>query len=91
MCNIQTDVCQAYPEYPINRLDDAGLATSVNTDTRTMTKITLNEEYENLHETFGWGKEQFLQCNLNALRAAFIPEPFKIQLTDRLLEAYRAV
>ena len=90
-CNVQTDMYPTYPDHPISKIYDAGISIGVNTDTRTMTKITLNEEYENLHKTFGWGKEQFLQCNLNALRAAFIPEPFKIQLTDRLLEVYRAV
>jgi adenosine deaminase len=87
-CNVQTDVCPTYPDHPINHIYDAGLSIGVNTDTRTMTHITLTQEYEKLHRTFGWEKEQFLQCNLHALRAAFISEPVKQQLIDRLLEAY---
>jgi adenosine deaminase len=49
------------------------------------------EEYEKMHRAFGWEKEHFLQCNLHALNAAFIPEPVKQQLIDRLLEAYRTL
>jgi len=90
-CNVQTDVCQTYSDHPISDIYDAGLSISVNTDTRTMTNITLTQEYEKLHRTFGWDKEQFLQCNLHALRAAFISEPVKQQLIDRLLEAYHTL
>jgi adenosine deaminase len=90
-CNVQTDVCPTYPDHPINNIYDAGLSIGVNTDTRTMTNITLTQEYEKLHRTFGWEKEQFLQCNLHALGAAFISESVKQQLIDRLLEAYHAL
>ncbi len=88
-CNVQTDVCQTYPDHPISDIYDAGLSINVNTDTRTMTNINLNQEYEKLHWTFGWGKEQFLQCNANALRAAFIPEQSRTELMVRLMEGYQ--
>jgi adenosine deaminase len=90
-CNVQTDVCLTYSDHPISDIYDAGLSISVNTDTRAMTNITLTQEYEKLHRTFGWGKEQFLQCNLHALRAAFISEPVKQRLINRLLEAYHTL
>ncbi len=64
---------------------------SVNSDSRTLIPVTLTEEYEKMHRAFGWEKEHFLQCNLYALNAAFIPEPVKQQLIDRLLEAYRTL
>ncbi|MGB2910676.1 MAG: hypothetical protein WBB55_08865 [Anaerolineales bacterium] len=90
-CNVQTDVCQTYSDHPISDIYDAGLSISVNTDTRAITNITLTQEYEKLHRTFGWDKEQFLQCNLHALRAAFVSEPVKQRLIDRLLEAYHTL
>jgi adenosine deaminase len=90
-CNVQTNVCQTYSDHPIGDIYDAGLSISVNTDTRAMTNITLTQEYEKLHRTFGWDKEQFLQCNLHALRAAFISEPVKQRLIDRLLVAYHTL
>ena len=40
------------------------MAVSVNTDTRTMTNVTLTQEYERLHQVFGWQKEHFFRCNL---------------------------
>jgi adenosine deaminase len=61
----------------------------VNTDTRTISDITLNEEYEKLHRVFGWEKEDFLKCNLNALRAAFIPQETREELIARLKEGYQ--
>ena len=88
-CNVQTDVCQTYSDHPISDIYDAGLSISVNTDTRAMTNITLAQEYEKLHQTFGWEKEQFLQCNANALRAAFIPEQSRTELMVGLMEGYQ--
>jgi adenosine deaminase len=81
-------VFETYSDHPIDSLYGSGISLGVNSDTRTLIPVTLTQEYERLHQAFGWGKEQFLQCNLNALRAAFVPEPVKQQLIDRLLEAY---
>jgi hypothetical protein len=36
--------------------------------------VTPTQEYERLHQSFGWGKKQFLQCSLKAFHAAFGPE-----------------
>lgn len=89
--NIQTNVYQTYPDHPISNIYKAGLSISINTDNRTMANNTLTQEYEKLHRTFGWGKEQFMQCNLHALKAAFISEPIKQQLIESLLDAYNAL
>jgi adenosine deaminase len=86
--NIQTNVYDTYQDHPISKLYRLGLPVSVNTDTRTMTDITLTQEYEKLQQTFGWDQEHFLACNLNALDAAFIPGETRQQLADRLRIAY---
>jgi len=52
-----------------------------------MTDITLAQEYEKLHRTFGWSKDHFLQCHLNTLEAVFIPNKTKQRLADRLRAA----
>jgi adenosine deaminase len=87
-CNVQTDCYDTYADHPIDRLYRAGISIGVNTDTRTISNITLNEEYEKLHQTFGWGKEDFYRCNVNALKAAFIPEDVCGKLLERLSEGY---
>jgi adenosine deaminase len=60
----------------------------VNSDSRTLTNHTLTQEYEKLHQAFGWNERHFLQCNLNALDAAFIPDQVRQGLADRLRAAY---
>ena len=88
-CNVQTDIYPDYESHPVDKLDHSGLSLNINTDTRTMTKITLNQEYEKLNRVFGWQKEHFLNCNANALRAAFIPQQTRKELMARLMENYQ--
>ena len=86
--NIQLALYETYADHPIHQFYESGLAVSVNTDTRTMTNVTLTQEYERLHQVFGWKKEHFFRCNLNALHAAFVPEETKQRLEQRLRAGY---
>lgn len=88
-CNVQTDCYDTYADHPIDKLYRAGISVGVNTDTRTISDVTLTQEYDKLNRTFGWGKEEFLQCNLNALRAAFIPQETRQELIATLREGYQ--
>ena len=87
-CNVQTNCYDTYADHPIDKLHRAGISVGVNTDTRTICNVTLTQEYEKLNRVFGWENEDFLQCNTNALRAAFIPEQTRKGLMARLLEGY---
>jgi adenosine deaminase len=89
--NLQTNIYDTYAEHPINTLYNTGLSLSVNTDTRTITDITLSQEYEKLHRFFGWGKRHFLHCNLEAIRASFLPESRKQELAAQLQQAYQVL
>ncbi|MBN1642088.1 MAG: adenosine deaminase [Anaerolineae bacterium] len=86
--NIQTNTFDTYADHPIERLYRNGISVGVNTDTRTISDITLSQEYEKLHETFGWEAQDFLQCNRNALKAAFIPDQVRDSLLARLEGGY---
>ena len=88
-CNVQTNCYDTYADHPIDKLYRAGISVGVNTDTRTICNITLTQEYEKLNRVFGWEKEHFLHCNVNALRAAFIPEQARKELIARLMESYQ--
>ena len=68
---------------------ESGLSVGINTDGRTISNINLSEEYQKLHRVFGWSREHFLRCNLNAIRSSFIPEHLKLSLSDRLKAAYQ--
>ncbi|GLV53524.1 adenosine deaminase [Dictyobacter sp. S3.2.2.5] len=86
--NLQTNMYDTYIDHPINRLYQHGVSMSVNTDNRTITPVTLKQEYEHLHQHFQWGKEHFLQCNLHALRSSFLPEETRNTLVERLQSLY---
>jgi len=86
--NFRTNAVDIYAEHPIARFYEAGLSLSVSTDGRTLCNISLTQEYEKLHDTFGWDETHFFQCNLNAIRAAFLPETLKQRLESKLREGY---
>ncbi len=88
-CNVQIDIFDQFADHPIDTLYRAGLSVGVNTDTRTITNITLTQEYQKLHQTFGWTAAHFLRCNLNAIKAAFIPEKLKKALSRKMRGAFR--
>lgn len=85
--NVQTNIVDTLADHPLPQLYGRGLSVNVNTDTRTITNVTLAGEYERLHQAFGWDEEEFLRCNLNAVAAAFIPEEVRWPLRERLLAA----
>ncbi|MFZ2898724.1 MAG: adenosine deaminase [Saprospiraceae bacterium] len=82
--NIQTNVYDTMADHPVDRLLRAGVSAGINTDSRTLTNTTLEREYKLLGQYFGWGKEELLRCNINAARAAFLPEEKKQDLIRRL-------
>jgi adenosine deaminase len=86
--NLQTNIYETFTDHPINRLYELGISVSVNTDGRTLTDITLTEEYEKLHRFFAWDKHHFLRCNLEAIRVSFLPETTRQQLAAQLQESY---
>jgi adenosine deaminase len=83
--NIQTCVCSAYYDHPVDSLLRAGVSVGINTDARTITNVTLNQEYARLREHFGWGSAEFLACNRAALDAAFVDELTRKRLIPRLI------
>jgi adenosine deaminase len=86
--NIQTNTYEHYHNHPIDRMYNEQISLSINTDTRMITPVTLNSEYQQLHRHFGWNKEHFLHCNLNALQAAFQPLKKKRELEQRLRDKF---
>lgn len=86
--NLQTNMYPTYANHPLNQLYAAGLSLGISTDTRTVTDVTLTEEYERIAATFGWQRQHFLTCNLHALHASFQPADIKQLLIARLQEEY---
>ncbi|HLZ56276.1 MAG TPA: adenosine deaminase [Ktedonosporobacter sp.] len=89
--NLQTNIYAILADHPIDRLYELGISVSVNTDGRTLTNTNLAQEYERLHRCFSWEKHHFLNCNLEALRASFLPESARQRLAAHLQERYQSV
>ncbi len=83
--NIQTGIYPGIADHPVNILYETGLSMSINTDGRTISNVTLADEYQRLNQTFGWTEKEMIQCNLNAINAAFLPDHRKQALKDRYL------
>lgn len=87
--NLQTNIYQNISAHPIDRIYKSGVSMSVNTDCKTITPVTLSSEYALIAHTFHWETENFLHCNLEAIRHAFIPEALKERLTEIIRSAYK--
>lgn len=85
--NVQTRAFPSYAEHCADELYRAGVSIGINTDARTITNVTLEQEYARLGEAFGWGAEELLACNREALRAAFVDEETRGRLMTKLEEA----
>jgi adenosine deaminase len=83
--NIQTNVFDRIEDHNLNQIYEAGISMSINTDSRTITPVTLTSEYELLHNVFGWTKNHFVTCNLNAINAAFTDDEIKKELRESFL------
>jgi adenosine deaminase len=82
--NLQTGISRDYAEHAVDKLYRAGVPLSISTDTRTITNITLTEEYRNLEEHFGWTDTDLAACNQAAIDAAFVDDSAKSGLRTQL-------
>lgn len=83
-CNVQTEIVERYDQHPIAQLREAGVSVGMSTDQRTITPITLTEEYALLHRHFGWVEADFDECNRNALAVSFASSSTRERVERRL-------
>jgi adenosine deaminase len=89
--NVQTGVYEKIEDHPADRLRRAGVSIGVNTDARTVTGVTLSEEYRRLNRAFGWGAREFRRCTLDAVAAAFVDDAARAALARRVEAGYAAL
>ena len=81
--NYQTLKSLKYSEHPLYTLYKNGVNVLVNTDNRTVSNISLNEEYEKLIHDFNFSIDDFIKMNLNAINFLFINEEEKKDIRDK--------
>ena len=78
--NIDTKNTVNYSSHPIRKLYDYGIKVCINTDNRTISDITLTEEYINLMNELDFSYADLVKMNLNAISGAFITNQEKLEL-----------
>jgi adenosine deaminase len=86
--NLQTNIFSSLKAHSLGALRQQGVSLSISTDARMITPVTLSSEYQRVAEAFGWGRSEFLDCNLQALQVAFVEEERRAILRQQLLMAY---
>ena len=78
--NIELNVFPTWADHPIAKLRDAGVPVTVSTDDPPYFHTDMTREYRKLHETFGWGLEDFNATNRTAMNAAFCDDETRQRL-----------
>lgn len=86
--NIKTNVFADIRRHNIDSIFRHGISMSVNTDGRTLSDVTLAEEYQKLVTHFNWRTDHFKKCNLEAIRHAFTTDDVKKRIREQLINAY---
>jgi adenosine deaminase len=87
--NYQSGVVASLTEHPLQRMLEAGLYVTLNTDDPSISQITLSEEYRLAVESLGLTQAQLGERILAAARASLLPQSQKQALHDQILTFLR--
>jgi len=86
--NIQVNVFDKIEDHSADKIYNAGVSMSINTDARTISNVTLTDEYKLLQRIFNWNKEHFRKCNLEAIDHSFAATEVKHTVRKQIEAAY---
>ena len=78
--NYQSGVTPSLQEHPLNKMIEAGLLTTINTDDPSISRISLSSEYQMINEQLGLPLSKLKELTMNAVKAAFVSENEKEKL-----------
>ena len=84
--NVRTGLVPDLAHHPIREYYQQGLLVTVNSDDPKMFDTSLEREYQQLMETFGFGLEDVKKLITNAIRSAWCDEPTKERLGKELAQ-----
>jgi adenosine deaminase len=83
--NVHSGAAPSIAEHPIGLLTALGFRTTVNTDNRLMSNITMTGEMVNLVDHLGFGWDGLRRLTTNAARSAFLPYDERVELIERVI------
>jgi adenosine deaminase len=86
--NTLTKVVSKLEDHPVDQIYQSGISMSINTDGRTISNVTLKDEYESLQEIFNWSSDHLLKCNLEAVEHAFVDDEKKKDLRKKIMDGW---
>ena len=84
--NVQTKAVNSFDAHPILDFHRDGIKVTINTDNRTVSNVTLNDEYNKLYKYFNFDIDSFIKMNLFAIEHAFISDLEKNDLKEEYLK-----
>lgn len=85
--NVDTKAVNMYNDHPIFNYYKDGIKINISTDNRTVSNITLNEETNNIVNTFDITLEEYKEIYKSSVQAAFCTEEIK----DKLFNYIRSI
>ena len=82
--NVQTNNVEEYYEHPIHKLYKLGVKLNINTDNKTVSNVSISEEYRKLRDSFNFSDEDFKIMNIKAIESAFLSVEEKQELLKEL-------
>lgn len=83
--NIYLKVFPDYKSHSLRRMFDAGVKVTFGSDDPPFFNTTIGNEYRIAQEEFGFTDEELLQVSRNAVEEAFVDEPTRQRLLQRLV------
>ncbi len=82
--NIQTNIYDDIKSHPLKKLYDMGINVCINTDNRTVSNVTLSQEYVNVQRELLLTNEELYNMNVMAIEASFLSFNEKQELLNEL-------
>ena len=80
----------SFDKHPVRAFFDKGLLVTINTDDPLFFKVSLLDEYWNLHKELGFTVQELKQIVLNSFKASFLDVEAKAAFATKVEEAWKA-
>src|SRR2546422_8891306 len=85
--NAQTKAVRRLQDHPLRRFYEQGIKVTISTDSRTVSDVTLTQEYQTVARVLGCSREEISAMNLQALDGGFSDEVTRARLRHEFVDA----
>ena len=85
--NAHTKAVRRLEEHPIRRFYEQGIKVTISTDSRTVSDVTLTQEYQRVATVLGCSRDEISEMNLRALDGGFTDDVTRARLRHEFVDA----